>query len=401
MGRIIHTGDTHIGYLQYHLPSRQSDFLNAFKRVVQDAIDGDFDAIVHSGDLFDKINPDLKDIAGTIEILQLAKGKVPILAIAGNHEMRRGGIQWIDLFDRLGLVKHLDESPYIIKDQEGDIAIYGMDYVHQDKREELDYQFEDSQSKYKILVSHGQFTPLVLVPGRNAWDLEMVLESSNIKFDVVLLGDEHGQKQKMIGDVWATYCGSTERASIKERERRSYNIIDLKDGINISTRNIQTREFVYIEEEITEQDGIGYLYDRIKEEEHKFVDAVVIITVENKGRKIPISEIEEYCKQRGAIYVQIKSKVGEEGETRVGEWVSFEDPSEAIESGIEALGLTDISRQIDLIVRDQNILDSNLKIHVKELIEEFRNGMKGLEEPGVEDNDKNGKSEEYTLGDFS
>ena len=229
----------------------------------------------------------------------------------------------------------------------------------------------------------------------------MVLESSNIKFDVVLLGDEHGQKQKMIGDVWATYCGSTERASIKERERRSYNIIDLKDGINISTRNIQTREFVYIEEEITEQDGIGYLYDRIKEEEHKFVDAVVIITVENKGRKIPISEIEEYCKQRGAIYVQIKSKVGEEGETRVGEWVSFEDPSEAIESGIEALGLTDISRQIDLIVRDQNILDSNLKIHVKELIEEFRNGMKGLEEPGVEGNDKNGKSEEYTLGDFS
>ena len=34
MGRIVHTGDTHIGYLQYHLHSRREDFLYSFLQFV-------------------------------------------------------------------------------------------------------------------------------------------------------------------------------------------------------------------------------------------------------------------------------------------------------------------------------------------------------------------------------
>ena len=102
------------------------------------------------------------------------------------------------------------------------------------------------------------------MPGRNTWDIELVLKSSNVEFDVVLLGDEHIQKQKKIAIVWVTYCGSTERASIAERERRSYNIIDLEGGVKIGTKNIQTRKFVYVEEEIPEGENIEYLYERIK-----------------------------------------------------------------------------------------------------------------------------------------
>jgi DNA repair exonuclease SbcCD nuclease subunit len=30
MTRVIHTGDTHIGYSQYHSPVRRQDFLDAF-----------------------------------------------------------------------------------------------------------------------------------------------------------------------------------------------------------------------------------------------------------------------------------------------------------------------------------------------------------------------------------
>ena len=406
MGRIVHTGDTHIGYLQYHLHSRREDFLYAFRKVVEDAIEEKVDAIVHSGDLFHKANPDLIDIAGTIEILQLAKNDdIPILAIAGNHEMQRG-LQWIDVFERLGLVTHLGKNPHTIENEEGGIAIYGMDYVHPDKREGLDYQFEESSSKYKILVSHGQFTPLVLVPGRNTWDIELVLKSSNVEFDVVLLGDEHIQKQKKIGNAWVTYCGSTERASISERERRSYNIIDLEGGVKIGTKNIRTRKFVYVEEEIPEGENIEYLYERIKEKEHEFSDAIVVVSVGGGGVKIPIAEIEEYCKSKGAIHAIIKPSKGEIEELGVREWVYFEDPAEVVENEMGSLGLSEAARCIDMLVRDRNIVDSNLKMHVKESIEKIIGESEKFEKVPVQEGERespgnDGENSEYTLGDFS
>jgi muconate cycloisomerase len=38
MTRVIHTGDTHLGYRQYHSPERRRDFLDAFRQVVEDGI---------------------------------------------------------------------------------------------------------------------------------------------------------------------------------------------------------------------------------------------------------------------------------------------------------------------------------------------------------------------------
>ena len=52
MTRVIHTGDTHLGYQQYHEPIRREDFLAAFRQVIEDAVAEDVDAVVHAGDLF-------------------------------------------------------------------------------------------------------------------------------------------------------------------------------------------------------------------------------------------------------------------------------------------------------------------------------------------------------------
>ena len=40
MTRVLHTGDTHLGYQQYHLATRREDFLAAFEQVTEDAVDG-------------------------------------------------------------------------------------------------------------------------------------------------------------------------------------------------------------------------------------------------------------------------------------------------------------------------------------------------------------------------
>lgn len=84
MTRVLHTGDTHIGYRQYHSPERRADFLAAFRRVVEDAIADDVDAVVHAGDLFHDRRPALADIHGTIEVLRdLREAGVPLYAVWG------------------------------------------------------------------------------------------------------------------------------------------------------------------------------------------------------------------------------------------------------------------------------------------------------------------------------
>ena len=91
MTRVLHTGDTHIGYRQYHSPERRADFLGAFRRVVEDAVADDVDAVVHAGDLFHDRRPALADIHGTIEVLrQLREAAIPLYAVVGNHERTRG-----------------------------------------------------------------------------------------------------------------------------------------------------------------------------------------------------------------------------------------------------------------------------------------------------------------------
>ena len=127
MTRVIHTGDTHLGYRQYHRPERKRDFLDAFQQVADDAVDGDVDAVVHAGDLFHDRRPDLGDIMGTLSVLRtLGSAGIPFLAVVGNHEAKRSG-QWLDLYESLGLARRLGPEPVVV----GDTAFYGLDFVPQ------------------------------------------------------------------------------------------------------------------------------------------------------------------------------------------------------------------------------------------------------------------------------
>ncbi|MFC6729747.1 metallophosphoesterase, partial [Natronoarchaeum mannanilyticum] len=222
MTRVIHTGDTHIGYRQYHSPERRRDFLAAFERVVDDAVEADVDAVVHAGDLFHDRRPELLDLQGTVSALRdLADAGIPFLAVVGNHETKRDG-QWLDLFEDLGLATRLGASPEII----GETAFYGLDFVPESRRDDLDYEFEPTDADHRALVSHGLFEPFAHAD----WDTEEVLAEATVDFDAVLLGDNHAPGKREVEDAWVTYCGSTERASADERDDRGYNIVRFGDA---------------------------------------------------------------------------------------------------------------------------------------------------------------------------
>jgi len=389
MTRIIHTGDTHIGYRQYHSPERRADFLDAFERVVADVVDGAerdsasggtrsgddrVDAVVHAGDLFHDRRPDLPDLLGVLSALRtLDDAGVPFLAVVGNHESTRGG-QWLDLFESLGLATRLDAEPTVV----GDTALYGLDHVPESRRDELTYEFAPHDAGTAALVSHGLFEPF---PHAD-WDTEAVLRESTVEFDAMLLGDNHAADTARVDGTWVTYCGSTERASADERDGRGYNVVTFgadapgDDGaaVDVRRRALETRPFVFVDAELGPEEGIDRVRDRVRE--HDVMDAVVIVEVTGEGEPVAPAAVEEFAAERGALVARVtdRREVETEGELSV----SFADPDDAVRERVAELGLSAAAHDVDDVVRGEPA-DSNVREEVKRRLEDR------LEERGLGD----------------
>ncbi|MFQ3320413.1 MAG: exonuclease SbcD, partial [Natronomonas sp.] len=363
MTRVIHTGDTHLGYRQYHQPERRTDFLESFRRVADDAVELDIDAVVHAGDLFHDRRPGLPDLLGTLDVLEtLSDAGVPFLAVVGNHETKRDA-QWLDLFESLGLATRLGDAPVVI----GDTALYGLDFVPRAQRDALDYEFEPHDADHAALVSHGLFEPLVPDYGNVQWDAAEVLEKSTVEFDAMLLGDEHAATRQEVDGVWVTYCGSTERTSASERDDRGYNIVEFDDGVHITRRGIETREFVFVDLDLGENEGFDRVRDRLRE--HDLTDAVVHVTLDGDGEDVSAARVESFATEEGALIARVTDhrEISEDADLDV----AFADPDEAVRERVRDLGLSDAARNLDETIRESKVADSNVKGEVERRVGEL------------------------------
>jgi DNA repair exonuclease SbcCD nuclease subunit len=359
MTRVIHTGDTHLGYRQYHRPERREDFLEAFRQVAADAVEDDVDAVVHAGDLFHDRRPDLGDILGALSVLRtLDDAGIPVLAVVGNHEAKRSA-QWLDLYESLGLATRLGPEPVVV----GDTAFYGLDFVPRARREEFEPAFEPHDADHAALVTHGLFEPFDF----GEWDAREITESSDVAFDALLLGDNHDPGTAEVDGTWVTYCGSTERASAAEREDRGYNLVTFEDEVDIRRRGIDTREFVYVDIELAEGEGTERVRDRL--EQYDVADAVVVVTIEGDGDPVAPADVEEVALDRGALVTRVTDhrEFAEETEREV----SFADPDDAVRERVRELGLSDAARDIDETVRASDVADSNVDEAVQQRVAEL------------------------------
>ncbi|WP_114576190.1 DNA double-strand break repair protein Mre11 [Saliphagus sp. LR7] len=362
MTRVIHTGDTHIGYRQYNAPERRRDFLRAFRRVADDAMDLDVDAVVHAGDLFHDRRPGLVDLQSTLSVLRdLDDAGIPFLAVVGNHEGKRDA-QWLDLFADLGLATRLGREPYRL----GEVALYGLDFVPRSRREDLEYEFADHDGDHAALVTHGLFSPFAHAD----WETETLLAEADVEFDALLLGDNHEPGTAKVEDTWVTYCGSTERASASERESRGYNVVEFDDAVEIRRRGIESREFVFVDVTLHEGEGGDVVRERVGE--YDVEDAVVVVTVEGEGEPITPATIETAASERGALVARVTDRREIDEETEVS--VNFADPDEAVRKRVRDLGLSDAARDIDRVVRDDDLADANVRDAIERRVRE------GLEE---------------------
>ncbi|NHN61778.1 exonuclease SbcCD subunit D [Haloarcula sp. JP-Z28] len=363
MTRVIHTGDTHVGYQQYNVPDRRDDFLDAFRQVVRDAIADDADAVVHAGDLFHDRRPALTDIMGTLTVLEeLSEAGIPFLAVVGNHEAKRDA-QWLDLYESLGLATRLDDEPTVI----GDTAFYGLDFVPRSQRDDLGYDFGPHDADSAALVTHGLFQPF----DYGDWDAEEILTESSVEFDAMLLGDNHDPGKQQVEDAWVTYCGSTERASASERADRGYNIVTFDDEVQITRRGLDTREFVFVDVDLGPKEGVERVRSRVGQ--HDLEDAVVIVSISGDGDPVTPASVESFALDRGALVARVtdhREITAEERETDI----SFADPDDAVTERVRDLGLSEAAHDIDETIRASKVADANVKDeverHVRELLSE-------------------------------
>ena len=360
MTRILHTGDTHLGYQQYHLPERRADFQEAFEQVAADAVAEDVDAVVHAGDLFHDRTPRLSDIMGALSVLRDLDGAdIPFLAVVGNHEGKRSQ-QWLDLFESMDLATRLGAEPVEI----GNTAFYGLDFVPRSKREGLDHEYDPYDAEYAALVAHGLFEPFE----HGDWDAREICETSTVEFDAMLVGDDHEAKQKHLDTgTWLTYCGSSERASASERDARGYNLVTFGESVDIRRRGLDTREFEFLDVELRPGEGSQQIRKRI--DQHDVSDAVVIVTITGDGEQVMPAGIEEYAADQGALATRVNDQREFDDESEVE--VSFADPDEAVEQRISDLGLSPAARDLDETIRASKVADSNVADAVERRVESF------------------------------
>ncbi|WP_459190989.1 DNA double-strand break repair protein Mre11 [Halosimplex sp. J119] len=362
MTRVIHTGDTHLGYRQYHRPERKRDYLDAFRQVVDDAVAEDVDAVVHAGDLFHDRRPTLDDIMGTLSVLRtLDDADVPFLAIVGNHEAKREG-QWLDLFESLGLATRLGSEPVTV----GDTAFYGLDFVPRSRRENFEMDCDGHDCDHAALVTHGLFEPFDF----GEWDPQEIFDAAAVDFDALLLGDNHHADTAEVDDTWVTYCGSTERTSAAERAERGYNVVTFDGGVDVRRRGLDTREFVFVDLELGESEGVERVRQRVGE--YDVEDAVVVVTIDGEGDPITPAAVEEFALDRGALVARVTDRRETPEETE--REVSFADPDDAVRERVRELGLSSAARTLDETVRASKIADSNvaaeIESKVSDLVEE-------------------------------
>ena len=384
MTRVIHTGDTHLGYAQYHSQTRRADFRDAFEQVIDDAVDADVDAVIHAGDLFHDRRPELPEILGTIRLLRrLRTAGIPFLAVVGNHESTRTG-QWLDLFESLDLAERLDSTPRSV----GDAAFYGLDHVPKSRRTELDYDFAPHDADHAVLVAHGLFTPFAHAD----WETETVLSESSVDFDAVLLGDNHAPGTETVDDAWVTYCGSTERASAAEETPRGYNLVTLDEEVDIRRRTLDTRPFVFVSVSLSAGEGA----DRVREQlrQHDVTDAVAIVEITGEGEPVAPAAIEESLADRGALVARVTDRRDREVDADLD--VSFADPDDAVEERIRDLGLSAAALDVDETIRAGETPDSNVRAAVEARVTERLDDGDGAAFRPADDGEPAGAADDST-----
>ncbi|MGJ5895629.1 exonuclease SbcCD subunit D [Streptomyces sp. V2] len=131
--RLLHTSDWHLGraFHRVDMLGAQAGFI---AHLVATAREREVDAVVVSGDVYDRAVPSLAAVELFDDALhRLAELGVPTVLISGNHDSARRLGVGAGLIDRAGIHLRTDPAsagtPVIVPDAHGAVAFYGLPYL--------------------------------------------------------------------------------------------------------------------------------------------------------------------------------------------------------------------------------------------------------------------------------
>jgi len=218
--RILQLGDTHLGLAcrTWGGPpgwQRSHDFLRAVEVLLQPALAGEVDLVVHTGDVFDRSSPPRAAVEAAVALFERVADCCPMVVVRGNH-------------DRKGLGKSLGRSRgnLHIVDEHTVLDVAGLRMALVPHRRQAADWADDaaavSAGGVDLLVCH-QGVDGVRVPGftfrvgRPAETLGVEHIPAGVRH--ILSGHIHPRQVVRLGDTEVVYGGSTERTAASEAEQ--------------------------------------------------------------------------------------------------------------------------------------------------------------------------------------
>lgn len=257
--KLMHLSDLHLGKRvnEFSMIEDQKYILSQIISLLdREEVDG----VILAGDIYDKPIPSVEAVQLFDSFLtRLAKRKLPVFVISGNHDsvervsfgaqlMEREGIYISQVYD--GKVQNI-----VLTDQYGEVCIYLLPFLkpasvrhafeeaeistYQDALKKAIGEIEIDKSRRNVIVAHQFVTGAsrceseeILVGG-----LDQVDASLFDSFDYAALGHLHSPQR--VGKETVRYCGTPLKYSFSEAEQeKSVTIAELKEKGNVEIRTI-------------------------------------------------------------------------------------------------------------------------------------------------------------------
>ena len=219
----IHASDLHLGYSQYGLEARRQDFDDAFKELVEKAIELKPDFMIIAGDIFHQPRPSNHTLENTIRSFKRLKDAgIPVLTVDGSHDSAPNTITSTILYplDSAGLIIHLPRHQGACWNKQNCCYIYGIPTYHNRHKtqEALPKFMAENQPTPKagvanIFVFHGAVD---LASFKGPFEAEILPEELPSGFCYYAAGHVHERFVGKFKEGILVYSGCTETVGYDE-----------------------------------------------------------------------------------------------------------------------------------------------------------------------------------------
>ena len=219
----VHASDLHLGYSQYGLEARRQDFDDAFKELVEKAIELKPDFMIIAGDIFHQPRPSNHTLENTIRSFKRLKDAgIPVLTVDGSHDSAPNTITSTILYplDSAGLIIHLPRHQGACWSKQDCCYVYGIPTYHNRHKtqEALPKFMAENQPTPKagvanIFVFHGAVD---LPSVKGPFEAEILPEELPSGFCYYAAGHVHERFVGKFKDGILVYSGCTETVGYDE-----------------------------------------------------------------------------------------------------------------------------------------------------------------------------------------